>query len=192
MKNLYKTLYEIQTKLKVPKNRLNDFSGFSYRNAEDILEAAKPLLPDGVSVVVNNNFSIAGSALISVSTASLVNENGAINATAYAREADSAKGMSAPQISGAAISYSKKYALCNLFAIDESSLDPDAHEATTPEVGKQILWQALKNYAARMNEALGINEYSAKTIADELFKDKPAELWDYDDFIRVAETYEEN
>ncbi len=39
-----KTLQMIQTELKAPKGQTNKFGGYSYRSAEDILEAVKPLL----------------------------------------------------------------------------------------------------------------------------------------------------
>ena len=39
-----KELIAIQAELKVPKNQTNKFGGYNYRSAEDITEAAKPLL----------------------------------------------------------------------------------------------------------------------------------------------------
>ena len=42
--NIYEKLLIIQTKLKAPKNQVNKFGGYNYRNCEDILEALKPIL----------------------------------------------------------------------------------------------------------------------------------------------------
>lgn len=39
-----KELIAIQSELKAPKSQFNKFGGYKYRKAEDILEAAKPLL----------------------------------------------------------------------------------------------------------------------------------------------------
>lgn len=39
-------LINVQAKLKAPKNQYNSFGKFSYRSAEDILEALKPLLAE--------------------------------------------------------------------------------------------------------------------------------------------------
>ena len=36
----------IQGELKAPKGQTNKFGGYSYRSAEDILEAVKPLLQE--------------------------------------------------------------------------------------------------------------------------------------------------
>ena len=48
---------------------------------------------------------------------------------AYAREPETKKGMSAEQITGAASSYARKYALNGLFLIDDSK-DADYHDNT--------------------------------------------------------------
>ncbi len=37
-------MQSIQAELKAPKGQTNKFGGYSYRSAEDILEAVKPLL----------------------------------------------------------------------------------------------------------------------------------------------------
>ena len=42
--NVYEKLMNIQANLKAPKGQYNSFGKYSYRNAEDILEALKPLL----------------------------------------------------------------------------------------------------------------------------------------------------
>lgn len=44
MKNILAKLSKIQTELKAPKGQFNSFGKYKYRNAEDILEAVKPLL----------------------------------------------------------------------------------------------------------------------------------------------------
>lgn len=53
-----------------------------------------------------------------------------IIASAYAREAESKKGMDEAQVTGAASSYARKYALNGLLAIDDGK-DPDAQEPVT-------------------------------------------------------------
>jgi hypothetical protein len=52
-----------------------------------------------------------------------------ITASAYAREAESKKGMDEAQVTGAASSYARKYALNGLLAIDDGK-DPDSQEPT--------------------------------------------------------------
>ena len=54
-------------------------------------------------------------------TATLTNEQGVqIQTTAFAREEETKKGMDASQITGAASSYARKYALNGLFCIDDT------------------------------------------------------------------------
>ena len=56
----------------------------------------------------------------------LTHNNGIIHeVSAYAREEESKKGMDGSQLTGAASSYARKYALNGLFLIDDTK-DPDA------------------------------------------------------------------
>lgn len=136
-------LARIQKTLKAPKGQYNAFAKFSYRSAGDILEAVK--LVTNFAVTVTDELLFIGNRYYISSTASLINpENGdAVSVTAYAREAEIKKGMDPAQITGAASSYSKKYALGNLFAIDET-VDPDAtNNGDDSGNGKEL---AQKNY----------------------------------------------
>ena len=50
-----KELLNIQSELKAPKSQYNSFGKYYYRNQEDILEAAKPILDKyGLSLVVSD------------------------------------------------------------------------------------------------------------------------------------------
>lgn len=126
-KTIYKKLMEIQSNLKANKSRFNKFGGFSYRSAEDILEAVKPLLKQNGLVLVcsdsiDNGILTATYSLIDIDTGEAVTNS----AVAIVGEH---KGMSAEQNTGCASSYARKYALNGLFAIDDSSTDPDSMEA---------------------------------------------------------------
>lgn len=132
----HQILAEIQYKLIATKNKRNDFGGYTYRNKEGILEAVKPLLHEyGVSIRFEDEPNSVNDWHYIRSSAILTFPNGqTITATASAREAATKKGMDEAQITGAAISYAGKYALCNLFAIDDSADDPDA----TNDHGKRL------------------------------------------------------
>ena len=126
-KTIYKKLMEIQSNLKANKSRFNKFGGFSYRSAEDILEAVKPLLKQNGLVLVcsdniENGILTATYSLIDIDTGEAITNS----AVAIVGEH---KGMSAEQNTGCASSYARKYALNGLFAIDDSSADPDSMEA---------------------------------------------------------------
>lgn len=121
-------LKEIQSDLKVPKNQVNTFGKYKYRNCEDILEAVKPLAAKLDAVIKLDDELVAiGDRYYVKSTATLLDEEGSITATAYAREATEKKGMDDAQITGAASSYARKYALNGLFAIDDTK-DADSHD----------------------------------------------------------------
>lgn len=115
-------LSEIQQKLKAPKNQRNNFGNYNYRNCEDILEALKPLL-GGSTVTISDEIMQVGDRFYVKATATFVEENrpgNVISVTAYARESLDKKGMDAAQITGAASSYARKYALNGLFLIDDT------------------------------------------------------------------------
>lgn len=127
--NIYEKLLGIQIELKSPKDSYNKSLGYAYRNASGILEAVKPLLKKyQVVLTVNDDICQIGDRYYIKATATLFDIETAekIEAKAYAREDETQKGMSAPQVTGSSSSYAKKYALSSLLSIDDSSLDPDA------------------------------------------------------------------
>jgi len=117
-------LARIQQNLKAPKNRLNKFAGYNYRNCEDILEAVKPLLGESILVVGDEIVDVGGRIYVKA-TATLTLRDEKINCSAFAREPESKKGSDESQITGAASSYARKYALNGLFLIDDTQ-DADA------------------------------------------------------------------
>ena len=126
MKELTKTLATIQTELKAKKSSYNSFGKYYFRKSEDILEAAKPfLLKHGVYVIVNEEIVGVDHVPMLQSTATISDGKDAIHATAVVGVDLNQKGMQTAQQFGAASSYGKKYALGNLFLIDDTE-DADA------------------------------------------------------------------
>ena len=125
-------LTEIQTRFKSKKSRFNSFGKYHFRSAEDILEATKPFLKElGVTVTINEDIvefysENANSYPPMIKTTASVNDGkSAIHATAIVGVDLNQKGMQTPQQFGSASSYAKKYALGNLFLIDDTQ-DSDA------------------------------------------------------------------
>lgn len=125
-KSIIEALRNIQTNLKAPKGRRNEFGGYNYRSAEDILEGVKPLLSEnGCALYLNDELVLIGDRYYIKAEATLDNGTDRISATAYAREAPAKKGYDESQITGSASSYARKYALNALLAIDDTK-DADA------------------------------------------------------------------
>tara|TARA_R110000851_G_scaffold123241_1_gene252962 strand:- start:1376 stop:1894 length:519 start_codon:yes stop_codon:yes gene_type:complete len=120
-------LATIQTKFKSKKSRFNSFGKYYFRSAEDILEATKPyLLELGVTVTINEKLIATEPIPILQSTAKIIDDKGTeIKAHAIVGVDLNQKGMQTPQQFGTASSYGKKYALGNLFLIDDTA-DSDA------------------------------------------------------------------
>ncbi|EFK5485594.1 ERF family protein [Escherichia coli] len=134
---LHKKLWTIQQTLNAPKNQRNNFGGYSYRSAEDILEAVKPLLQN-VTLTLNDEIVLIGDRYYVKATATLSDGEDAIAVTAYAREEENKRGMDASQLTGATSSYARKYALNGLFCIDDAKdADTDAYAKQTNQQPRQ-------------------------------------------------------
>ena len=121
--SIQKRLRYIQSELKAPKKQFNAFAKFSYRSCENILEAVKPILKEYRTILVlSDEIVTLGERFYVKATAIITNidDDDSITVTAFAREEESKKGMDGSQITGAASSYARKYALNGLFGIDDS------------------------------------------------------------------------
>ena len=130
--NIYEKLMIIQGRLKAPKSKSNDFSGFKYRSAEDILEAAKPILQDiGAVLILSDEVKHIEGRFYVVATARLVDitSGSDILAKAMARECEVRPKFDVAQLTGAASSYARKYALNGLFCLDDTE-DADCLDNT--------------------------------------------------------------
>lgn len=133
---IYKKLLKVQRELKAPKTQYNSFGKYKYRNAEDILEAVKPIAhAEGCIVLCSDDVEIIGEHYYVKATAMLIDADGdgKVCATAFAREEDEKKGMDASQITGSTSSYARKYALNGLFAIDDNADSDTTNSGTTEQ-----------------------------------------------------------
>ena len=118
-------LSKIQVEFKSKKSRFNSFGKYNFRSAEDILEATKPFLKElNVTVTVDEELVSFNPPVMQV-TATISDGKDTINSKAVVGVDLDQKGMQMPQRYGAASSYGKKYALGNLFLIDDTQ-DSDA------------------------------------------------------------------
>lgn len=117
-----KELIAIQSTLNAPKGQYNTFGKYKYRSCEDILGAVKPLLNKfGCTLTISDDVVMVGARIYIKATATITNSAGEKEVTtAYAREEETKKGMDGSQVTGAASSYARKYALNGLFAIDDT------------------------------------------------------------------------
>jgi len=153
------SIVKIQEELKAPKNQRNNFGGYNYRSAEDIIEAVKPIAHKyGYYLIISDEIVEVGGRIYVKATARLQpNEAGNIySATGWAREEETKKGMDGAQITGAASSYARKYALNGLLAIDDTK-DADATNMHgKEEVSNVAVPQtapAVRVYPAKSNDA---------------------------------------
>ena len=173
-----KTLHNIQCALVAPKNERNNFGNYAYRTCEGILAALKPLLEAENAVVTLNDEVVAiGERIYVKATATLTSDEGTVSTSAYAREAQTKKGMDESQITGMASSYARKYALCGLFAIDggedadamDNRAQPPAKHAQKPDATPTSpLEQQWLNDIAGLENAAMVNDAVAQINALQL------------------------
>jgi len=143
--NINEKLATIQTKFKSKKSRFNSFGKYNFRSAEDILEATKPFLLElGVSVTISETLISTDPFPILESKATITDgQSNAIHATSIVGIDLDQKGMQMPQKFGSASSYGKKYALGNLFLIDDTQdADHGKAEKAKPKLEGQALTKA--------------------------------------------------
>lgn len=128
-------LHELQKNVNVPKDQRNTFGNYNYRTAEGILAKAKSVMPDGVSIVLSDDvMEIAGHVFVKAKATLKLGSDVIAESFGFAGHPLDKKGMDFSQITGASSSYARKYALQGLFALDDSSSDPDVtnkHETDT-------------------------------------------------------------
>lgn len=121
-KTIDEKLFYVQQTLKVPKNQHSDFGGYDFRNLDDILEAAKPVLGEvGAIVLFVDDAMLVGDRNYIKSTAIFRAGGETIETTGFAWEPpkDEKKKFDRSQITGSASSYARKYAANALFALDD-------------------------------------------------------------------------
>lgn len=129
--NIKEKLTHIQTNIKVPKDLTNKFGGYNYRNAEGIFEAVKPYLDETkTTLIIKDDIAEVGGRVYVKATAMLIDnesDSECIEVCAFARESEVKKGMDESQITGAASSYARKYAMNGLFLLDDTK-DADSED----------------------------------------------------------------
>ena len=92
-KTLQECLNYIQVNLKAPKNMVNNFGNYKYRNLEGILEGLKPLLEEtGCIITITHAIEMVGDRYYIVATASLKKGDEVISCEGWARESEDKKG----------------------------------------------------------------------------------------------------
>jgi len=158
-------LSKIQVEFKSKKSRFNSFGKYNFRSAEDILEATKPFLKElSVTVTVDEELVSYDPPVMQV-TAKISDGKDSINSKAVVGVDLDQKGMQMPQRYGAASSYGKKYALGNLFLIDDTQ-DSDATnqhgKATTSK--QKLTNESLAKAKEYINKGGSIDAIKAKYV----------------------------
>lgn len=139
-KNVYQRLLEVQKELRAPRSLSGRFG--SARSAEQILADAKPVVnKHGLYLHTSDVIEQVGDRNYITTTATVVNVDTPteqVHASASAWEGQVVSGLDTSQVSGKTSSYAKKYALQNLFAIDDTTDADFKHDDPDPKVPTKI------------------------------------------------------
>lgn len=158
-KTLYKKLLAVQSELKCNKSQYNSFGKYHYRNAEDILEAVKPLLANVKATIIISDeiINIANRFYVKAKAIFVDTESGEhTEVVAYAREPENKKGLDESQITGSTSSYARKYALNGLLLIDDnkdSDYAPEQKKSLTAAT-RETLNKAIMDYSEQSGKEL--------------------------------------
>ena len=175
-------LIAIQSELKAPKNQFNSFGKYKYRSAEDILEAVKPLLKKyGCYLTITETTKEIAGYLVLNSKVSISDGETNISVEAQAGINPERKGMDIAQSFGSSSSYAKKYALGNLFLLDDTK-DADSNKVNEPiakakmttdiynsmleaiNIGKgNIVYEKMNNYKMTNKQSEKLSEMITNT-----------------------------
>ena len=175
-----KELVKIQTELKANKDLFNSFGGYGYRSAESILEALKQLLQETqCTIIISDDVVMVGTRIYVKSTATIKNDKGEReSAVSFAREAETKKGMDDSQVTGAASSYARKYALCGLLAID------DRRDSDATNNGQQLPEAKLKSEFTTAKKKMDGCKFKEELVElNEKYKD----LWNYHEYVQYRD-----
>ena len=158
-------LSKIQVEFKSKKSRFNSFGKYNFRSAEDILEATKPFLKElNVTVTVDEQLVSYDPPVMQV-TAKISDGKDSIDSKAVVGVDLDQKGMQMPQRYGAASSYGKKYALGNLFLIDDTQDSDATNQHGKATAAKQKLTnESLAKAKEYINKGGSIEAIKAKYV----------------------------
>ena len=131
--SIYKKLFQLQQTYNSTKDNFNDFGKYSFRNVEQILAELKPILKPLNLVIVfneeivngnNNDYIKFEAKLIDVETDESVS-----NVSVCGIDTE-LKGMSKAQMTGACLTYGRKYCLGGLLGFSTGIADPDSMDNT--------------------------------------------------------------
>lgn len=155
--NVYEKLLAVQLEVRATKEQRNDFGKFNYRNAEQIYEAAKPILKKhGLLLYVTDEIvEVAGKPYVKASAVAVeIEPSGevfSIESCGWARIPDQKKGMDDSQLTGSSSSYARKYALGGLLLLDDNK-DADALPPDDKYEEAQEKAKAMKHNKERLDE----------------------------------------
>ena len=181
---IYNQLALVQSELKAPKGQFNDFGKYNYRSCEDIVEAVKPInKTHDILLTLSDTVNEVGGRVYIEATAKVVclSDGSSISVTASAREAATKKGMDDSQITGAASSYARKYALNGLYAIDDTKdADTMKPENENLDTKKDIKWEAGSSGSGDVTEIdillMAIGNLKTKDSAHKWKKDNQSAI----------------
>ena len=165
---IHSKLAEIQQKLVAQKGQRNDFGGYQYRSAEDIMHAVKPFLGHMV-ITCDDDILMLEDRFYVKATVTISDGKESISVSAFAREPETVTKQAPAQTTGSSSSYARKYALSGLLLIDNEK-DADVTETHGKQAPvKRVNREQVQSYMVAMLAAMEDEDATGmKQLMDEL------------------------
>lgn len=177
-KSFKERFFLLMNEVQVGKNVKNEFGNFKYRTKPQVLETIKPLAEKYLIIVNTTSELIELSGRVFVESTAIaedvLSDEKRVAKAQAELQAKAGTKMSEPQLTGSSDSYAGKYALGNLFSIDDN-VDPDSLDnnektiqrpTTTPQGNDNI-----KNASDIKAKILTTpNNTITKELANDLYK----------------------
>lgn len=182
---VFSKLRAVQKAMNVAKAESGRFG--AHRTAEGIIEHAKPLLDkEGLALIIDGDVKQVGDHYYVTAIAAVVDDEGnKIEVAAQAWEGEISRSLDAPQVTGSATSYARKYALGGLFAVADGKDDPDQHKEAPPKVeAPKIATGPEKFKLQQMMKAKGMTGADEMTMFIESVINK-SKVETHEEFVEV-------
>lgn len=171
-KDVQEVLHFLQKNLKAPKSNYNNFGKYHYRSAEDIKEALKAIMPEGVIFLTRNDVAMVGDRYYVKVYATLEYKGKTVETHAFSREDESKKGMDAAQLTAATSAYATKLAMDCLFLLDDTKASDETSKTTKKQMDDEEAKKHVQGArdAKDANAAQALSGSSRNDLDDETIK----------------------
>lgn len=156
---IYKKLFQLQQSFKSTKDQKNNFGGYMFRNYEQMLTTLKPMLKEKELVIISKEKLLDNDYLECTLSLIDINDGEKVETSSIIKIDTELKGLSKGQMTGAILSYARKYTAQSLLGVDDGK-DLDSLEPQQPKK-KETTQDKIASILDQINECNSVEELKA-------------------------------